>query len=75
MTNEADSTSLEPTQDMLDAGQHVLSEWLDDEAPLRERRYRDPARAVWKAMQAVARGEKVKLGPWLARGVSGRDLR
>jgi hypothetical protein len=36
-----------------DIGAHVLSEWLDDEAPLHERRYRDPAEACFKAMLEV----------------------
>lgn len=65
----------EPTSDMLDAGQHVLSEHLDDEAPLRERNYREPARAAWLAMQAVARGETVAVGPPIVRGALGRNLK
>jgi hypothetical protein len=34
-------------------GAHVLSEWLDDAAPVNERRYLDPAEACFKAMLAA----------------------
>ena len=47
----------EPTEAMVNAGAHVLSEWLDDMAPLNERRYREPARSAFKAMLA-AKGDK-----------------
>jgi hypothetical protein len=43
----------EPTKAMVDVGAHVLSEWLDDDAPLHERRYRDPAVAAYKQMRAI----------------------
>jgi len=45
---------MEPTSEMLDKGMHVNSEWLNDNAPIGERRYRDPARGVYLAMLAVA---------------------
>ena len=44
---------LEPTEEMLDVGQHVNSEWLNDNAPIGARRYRDPARAVYQNMVAA----------------------
>lgn len=40
----------EPTEAMIDVGQHVNSEWLNDNAPIGERRYRDPAKAVFTSM-------------------------
>lgn len=40
----------EPTEPMLDKGEYVNSEYLNDNAPLGQRRYRSPARAVWQAM-------------------------
>jgi len=38
----------DPTEEEIAYGAHVLSEWLDDAAPLNERRYREPAKAVLK---------------------------
>ena len=38
----------DPSEAMIAHGAHILSEWLDDAAPLHERRYRDPAKAVLK---------------------------
>jgi hypothetical protein len=48
----------EPTKAMVDIGAHALSEWLDDEAPLHERKYRDPAIAAYKQMRAIDPGRK-----------------
>lgn len=48
----------EPTEAMLDQGEHVNSEWLNDDAPLGQRRYREPAKAVYIAMIAAAREPK-----------------
>ena len=45
---------LEPTQAMIKAGRHALSEWLDDLAPLRERMYEDPFKSAWKEAIAAA---------------------
>lgn len=47
-----------PTEAMLDQGEHVNSEWLNDDAPLGQRRYREPAKAVYIAMIAAAREPK-----------------
>lgn len=38
----------DPSEEEIAYGAHVLSEWLDDAAPLNERRYREPAKAVLK---------------------------
>lgn len=38
----------EPSEEDVAYAAHVLSEWLDDAAPLHERRYREPGRAVLK---------------------------
>lgn len=38
----------EPSEEEIAYAAHVLSEWLDDAAPLHEHRYRKPARAVLK---------------------------
>jgi hypothetical protein len=32
------------------AGAHVLSEWYNDNAPIGESRYREPAKQVFEAM-------------------------
>ena len=40
----------EPTEEMLDKGEYVNSEWLNDNAPIDQRMYREPAKAVWLAM-------------------------
>jgi hypothetical protein len=45
---------LEPTSEMLDKGQHTNSEWLNDNAPLGEGLYRNPAASVYRAMLAAA---------------------
>ena len=48
---------VEPTEEMIARGAHVNSEWLNDNAPLGERMYRDPAKSVYKAMlQAAPKG-------------------
>jgi len=44
----------EPDEAMLDKGQHVNSEWLNNNAPLGERRYREPAKAVFLGMLAAS---------------------
>lgn len=38
----------DPSEEEIAYGAHVLSEWLDDAAPLHERRYREPAKEVLK---------------------------
>jgi hypothetical protein len=38
----------EPSEEDIAYAAHALSEWLDDAAPLNERRYRGPATAVLK---------------------------
>lgn len=38
----------DPSEEEIAYGAHVLSEWLDDAAPLYEHRYREPAKAVLK---------------------------
>lgn len=40
----------EPTEEMLDKGEYVNSEWLNDYAPIGQGSYRDPAKAVYKTM-------------------------
>lgn len=46
----------EPSEEDIAYAAHVLSEWLDDAAPLNERRYRGPATAVLKyAAYSLAR--------------------
>lgn len=45
---------VEPTEEMITAGAHANSEWLDDAAPLNERRYRDPAKSVYRDMLNAA---------------------
>lgn len=55
----------EPTDAMADAGMHCNSEWLNDAAPLGERRYREPAMAVWRTMWRVAANQDPDFG-WKA---------
>jgi hypothetical protein len=43
-----------PTEAMLDAGMHANSEWLNDNAPIGEQRYRMPATGVYLAMLSAA---------------------
>ena len=38
----------EPREDVLAHATHILSEWLNDRAPIGEGRYREPARALLK---------------------------
>lgn len=45
---------LEPTEEMIAEGAHAGSEWLDDDAPLNERRYREPARSIYRDMVAAS---------------------
>jgi hypothetical protein len=42
--------SEELTEAAISAGAHVLSEWYNDNAPLGEERYREPAIAVFMAI-------------------------
>lgn len=44
---------LVPTQEMLKAGGHANSEWLNDDAPIGELRYTMPMNSVWEAMLAA----------------------
>lgn len=44
----------EPAEEAIAYGAHILSEWLDDAAPLHEDRYREPARAVLKFVAYLA---------------------
>lgn len=57
----------EISEEMLNAGQHVLSEWLNDSAPIGEARYRAPAKACFEAMLALAVPTmKVKPLEWIS---------
>lgn len=47
----------EPSEAMLDKGEFANSEWLNDNAPIGQRRYRDPAEAVYKAMLKAAEAD------------------
>lgn len=38
----------DPSEEEVAYAAHILSEWLDDAAPLHEHRYRAPAKAVLK---------------------------
>lgn len=62
---------LEPTDAMADAGAHCNSEWLNDGAPIGERRYREPAMAVWRTMLRTSRGEDTNFG-WKEPALSAR---
>lgn len=48
---------LEPTPRMLDKAEHVLSEWLNDNAPIGQSRYREPGLAAYRAMLATLAGD------------------
>ena len=39
-----------PSEGMADKGEYVNSEWLNDAAPIGQRRYREPAKSVFTAM-------------------------
>lgn len=45
---------VEPTEEMLKAGGHVNSEWLNDNAPIGESRYAMPMKSVYQTMLAAA---------------------
>jgi hypothetical protein len=45
---------VEPTEEMLNVGQHTSSEWLNDIAPIGETRYRTPAKHAYRNMLAAA---------------------
>ena len=49
----------EPPAAVLDHATYILSEWLNDGAPIGERRYREPARALLKfaSLAAALRGQ------------------
>jgi len=49
---------VEPDATMITKGTHVNSEWLNDNAPIGERRYREPAIAVYKAMITASQEPK-----------------
>jgi len=51
----------EATEEMADKGEHVNSEWLNDMAPIGQARYRDPAKAVYKAAIKAAPDELAKI--------------
>lgn len=38
------------TDKAIAAGAHILSEWYNDNAPIGEERYREPAKQVFEAM-------------------------
>lgn len=44
----------EISEQMIAAGAHTLSEWLNDEAPIGEQRFRDPAKSCFEAMHKIA---------------------
>lgn len=44
----------EPSEDVLAHATYILSEWLNNSAPLGERRYREPARALLKFATLIA---------------------
>ncbi len=41
---------IEPTPEMIRAGGHSNSEWLNDTAPIGEARYAVPVPSIWAAM-------------------------
>jgi hypothetical protein len=45
---------IEPDKQQINIGTHVNSEWLNDNAPMGESRYKEPAIAVYKKMIAAA---------------------
>lgn len=53
-----------PIKTLEDRVTHLLSEWLNDNAPIGEERYREPAKAVikeveaWKAQHVVTPEDK-----------------
>lgn len=53
-----------PIKTLEDRVTHLLSEWLNDNAPIGEERYREPAKAVikeveaWKAQHITSEGDK-----------------
>ena len=49
---------IEPTPEICKIGGHVMSEWTDDSAPLRERTYALAFSDAYKAMIAAAAGDK-----------------
>jgi hypothetical protein len=46
------------SEEMIAAGAHALSEWLNDNAPIGEHIYRHPAKSCFEAM--VAKLEKAE---------------
>lgn len=53
-----------PTEGMIKLGAHVLSEWLDDAAPLHERRYVNPFIGTYKHVLAAAPTPPVSEDRW-----------
>ncbi len=47
----------EPSEEMLDAGEHINSELLNNNAPIGQAIYREPAKAVFREMIDVLRRE------------------
>jgi hypothetical protein len=45
---------VEATEAMANSGQHTNSEWLNDNAPIGEQRYREPVKAVYGTMLAAS---------------------
>lgn len=43
----------EPTPEMVNEGEFINSEWLNDNAPIGQRMYREPAKAVFLGMLAA----------------------
>lgn len=52
---DAQAMDWEPSHEEIDNAAHILSEWLDDSAPMHERQYRAPARAVLKYAEYMRR--------------------
>lgn len=57
-TVDAYNAMPEPDEDRLQYATHILSEWLNDRAPLGEQRYREPARALLKFNAWVEKEDK-----------------
>lgn len=55
--HEAYTAQPEPREDVLNHATYLLSEWLNDNAPLGEGRYREPARALLKFAALAAEGK------------------
>ena len=51
--------TIEMTEEMIALGAHVLSEWLNDNAPIGEAMYRVPAKEVFQEMLRIASTRRV----------------